>query len=677
MMTVDQAASSLFVTVKDTVTEKITRLAIPSDVQIGLLDNPTSFELFGRFSVSTFDFTSSDENDGVLNASSNHTIIAVSDVVTPLSGRIAIYLPSNPRNGQLHFIKDASGTSETTPIDIFTSDGTLIDNSTSQVINTEFGSTALFWFNDSWKTLVTGVGQAVVTGSGGTPTPPTLLTSSFLLATTPDPGMTGARTFVSSSNLSITDNGAGSTFFLDLKNTGVTTGTYTNATVTVDQKGRITAINSGSITVNRLTRYIYVDPSHPTTTPDGSIVNPFKNIDDANDVILSASVTASWAVILQTGYDYTAKYRTPFESNLPTSSVSYIAWNPQRTTSVTNDTSISSIGGWLYFDSGHNTSFYNIAVGTSRVRGNGTISFFNCYVGTLTRYQSTAANSSVNGHTIRAYNTVMTTMGVASSDQDRYSNYELFNCSAQSVTCNGLYCVGTTFGESGFGGISIYAYMMLQSCRFATGGGSISVVGAGASTSLKLFVDQTTRAQIDQAGITYSEEGFNSTFATQDVTRYDFGPRDVSKTETVQWPVTASAEVEPIDFMTAMAFSSSIRQGVGIEFNVPAGKTYATFEFWYMTPSSSIGGGFQIAMANRFLKHSSSFITSWSTFTDIDILPLETNERWRRRRVRIPFSTLKFSDRSYQFLQLIRNTDSVNDTNTSKLFIKNIAIELT
>ena len=50
-ITKSDSEKSLFVYVKDTNTDAVKRLAIPCDVQIGLLGNPSELQLNGRFSI--------------------------------------------------------------------------------------------------------------------------------------------------------------------------------------------------------------------------------------------------------------------------------------------------------------------------------------------------------------------------------------------------------------------------------------------------------------------------------------------------------------------------------------------------------------------------------------------------------------------------------------------------
>lgn len=232
-----EANESLFVVVRDPNTNVVRRIAFPADIQIGLDDQPAEMHLLGRLAIAAKVYAIDGVNQGLIGMTNNDTVVALTVNVTPLSGRITCTLPPDPRDGQIHFIKDYSGTASTIPIDIVPSPGTTIDNVTVKTLSDPYGSLAVIWLEDQWRILVAGIGSS---GGAGAPTNASYVTINS------ETSLSAERRLTGSANILMTDQGPGASVFFNLSQIlGGGAGTYTYATVTADAFGRITGISNG------------------------------------------------------------------------------------------------------------------------------------------------------------------------------------------------------------------------------------------------------------------------------------------------------------------------------------------------------------------------------------------------------------------------------------------------
>jgi hypothetical protein len=233
-----EAEESFFVYVRDSNTNKIQRMAFPSDVQVGTSGNPKELQLLGALSLSAIEYQTSTKNN-TIKLSDHDTICNVNLSQGVQNNEAYVLLPSQPRDGQLHCIKDSSGLSSTYEIKIKSSvPNTYIDDVLQFSINNDFDSVILYWKDTKWHVLMK---VSAGGGGGGAPTDATYLTLSN------NSTLTNERVLTVASNLTLTDNGPNNTAQLNLTSIlGGGAGTYTYTTVTADAFGRITAISSGT-----------------------------------------------------------------------------------------------------------------------------------------------------------------------------------------------------------------------------------------------------------------------------------------------------------------------------------------------------------------------------------------------------------------------------------------------
>jgi hypothetical protein len=157
------AQQSLFVFVRDAITNKVTRLAIPTDTQIGMTDNPAELHLLGRLALATREYNLNRSNRATVQLTGNDTVAAVTiDTSSFLPTTITALLPDGAREGYVQFVKDESGVAGTVPIDIRSSDGSLIDGQNVFQITNNFSAMGFYRRVDGWHKLF-------ATGGSGQP----------------------------------------------------------------------------------------------------------------------------------------------------------------------------------------------------------------------------------------------------------------------------------------------------------------------------------------------------------------------------------------------------------------------------------------------------------------------------------------------------------------------------
>lgn len=144
-----EASKIPFLAAVDTNKKLIKRIATPSEFQVGLRNIRSALDLYGKLGIAPTTFISDNNNNGYLYPTNKDAIIAVTTSSAPISGRIKVFLPSTPTDGEIHFITDVFGGSDITPIDIVPQ-GATINSALSGTLSSPHSSIGVFFKEDAW-----------------------------------------------------------------------------------------------------------------------------------------------------------------------------------------------------------------------------------------------------------------------------------------------------------------------------------------------------------------------------------------------------------------------------------------------------------------------------------------------------------------------------------------------
>ena len=144
------------------------------------------------------------------------------------------------------------------------------------------GDRIYYWVDDAFTSLVHSPGTLFLLGRENyTPDSGTILE---FISDGSEVREIGRRVFNLANTPDITFSASGNDYEADLTNTGVTAASYTNASITVDAKGRVTAASSGSGFDNEVPLSIDLD----TPNTPGSVVATFTADGSATAAIIEA-----------------------------------------------------------------------------------------------------------------------------------------------------------------------------------------------------------------------------------------------------------------------------------------------------------------------------------------------------------------------------------------------------
>jgi len=274
---------------------ELMRTAVLSDFQVGLPEKPSELQLTGRISYSTA-FAEVQPNQ-IVYFPPDSTIFLVSllpleilktgvaySQTEKLKQTVTVILPQEPRTGQVCYVKDASGTAGTCTLKI---QGSKIDDGDSKLLDYKGGCIGFVWSGAAWSTLSDGnqflssnnkvlskTIQDAIESYGPATTDP----SYIVLASSPS--LPNERVLTAGTNITITDNGPGSSLVISSAAGGGGSGDVvgpassttnavakyadtsgellSNTSVTIDSSNNVTipgdlAVNGGDITTTAAT----------------------------------------------------------------------------------------------------------------------------------------------------------------------------------------------------------------------------------------------------------------------------------------------------------------------------------------------------------------------------------------------------------------------------------------
>lgn len=127
----------------------------PCDLQIGTKLDPKELNLTGRLSLTPKQYQFTLQNKGEILLSNNDSVVdlTMNDVFISSALQATLYLPLQPREGQLITLKDTQNICSNKDIIVTTKNNKLIDDEQYKTLNNNLQSISLYWNDTKWCIL--------------------------------------------------------------------------------------------------------------------------------------------------------------------------------------------------------------------------------------------------------------------------------------------------------------------------------------------------------------------------------------------------------------------------------------------------------------------------------------------------------------------------------------------